>query len=176
MMWLVDAAFCAAWLLAALALRLWVLSFALIRGQSMLSTLRDGEWAFVWRLPYRFRAPRRHEVVICHFPGRKWKRCRRIPQAFVKRVIGLPGDTLEMAEGVLYVNGAPLDEPYLEPERCRFLRDRAPVTLGPDEYFVMGDNRDRSSDSRRMGSIHRRDVRGRVLCVFLPLRRFRRIR
>lgn len=176
MMWLYDVAFCAAWLLIAVAVRQWVLSIARIKGHSMASTLRDGEWTFVWRLPYRFRAPRRHEVVICHFPGRRWKKCRWIPQAFVKRVIGLPGDTIEMTEGVLRINGQPLDEPYLEPERCRLLRDRGPMTLGPDEYFVMGDNRDRSSDSRRMGPIRRRDVRGRVLCVFLPSGRTRRIR
>ena len=171
-----DAALCLIWLVAALALRTWVLSLACIRGQSMMDTLRDRERAFVWRLTYRFRAPRRQEVVICHFPGRHWKRCKWVPQCFVKRVIGLPGDTIEFREGVLYVNDAPLDEPYLNPARARFMGNRPPVTLGEDEYYVLGDNRDRSSDSRRMGPIRRREIRGRVLCVFWPLTCLRRIR
>ena len=163
-------------LAAALVLRTWVLSLACIRGHSMMDTLRDREWAFVWRLTYLFRAPRRHEVVICHYPGRNWKRCKWVPQSFVKRVVGLPGDTVEFRDGVLYINDAPLDEPYLNPARARFMGNRAPVTLGEDEYYVLGDHRDRSSDSRRVGPIRRRAIRGRVLCVFWPLTSIRPIR
>lgn len=176
MMWLREAGLFLLWLVLAVMLRLWVVSFARIRGQSMMDTLHDRDWGLVWRLPYRFRAPRRHEVVICHFPGRKFRRCRWMPQSFVKRVIGLPGDTLEFRDGALLVNGLPLEEKYLTPSRCCALRDRAPFTLGEDEYFVLGDNRDRSSDSRRMGPIRRRDIRGRVVCVFWPLAKRRRIR
>ena len=100
-------------LAAALVLRTWVLSLACIRGQSMMDTLRDREWAFVWRLTYLFRAPRRYEVVICHYPGRYLDKWKIIPQYFVKRLIGLPGDTVEIREGVVYVNGRELYEPYL---------------------------------------------------------------
>jgi len=164
------------YLCIAVALRLWVVNIARIKGQSMMSTLHDRDWALVWRLPYRFRPPRRHEVVICHYPGRRMRRCKWLPQAFVKRVIGLPGDTLEIIEGVVHINGAPLDEPYLDPARCRFMGTRPPRTLGPDEYFVMGDNRDRSNDSRSVGPIRRRAIRGRVICILLPLRRIRKIR
>ena len=160
----------------AFPLRLWVVNVAHIQGRSMLPTLRDREFSLVWRLPYRFRRPRRQEVVICHYPGRKVKWCRHIPQAFVKRVIALPGDTVEFIEGAVHVNGQPLEEPYLDPVRCRFLRERPPRVLGPDEYFVMGDNRDSSNDSRSVGPLHRRDVRGRVVCVLWPLRRIRKVR
>lgn len=161
---------------AVLALRLWVVNFARIRGQSMLPTLHDKEIALVWRLPYRFRPPRRQEVVICHYPGRRMKRCKYLPQSFVKRVIGVPGDTLEVIEGVVHINGRPLDEPYLDPERCRFMRTRMPRVLGEDEYFVMGDHRDRSNDSRSVGPIRRRDIRGRAVCILWPLRKVRRLR
>ncbi len=160
----------------AVPLRLWVVNIARIHGGSMLPTLENRDWVLVWRLPCRICGPRRQEVVICHYPGRRTKWCRWIPQAFVKRVIGLPGDTIEVIEGVLHVNGEPLDEPYLDPNRCRYLHDRPPRTLGPDEYFVMGDNRDRSNDSRSVGPIRKKDVRGRVVCVLLPLRRAGKVR
>ncbi len=163
-------------LAAVLMLRLFVVNVARIQGGSMLPTLHNRDFALVWRLPYLFREPRRGDVVICHYPGRMMKRLPFLPQAFVKRVIGLPGDTLEWVEGELLLNGEPLAEPYLDPARCRFPRTRPPVTLGPDEYFVLGDNRDSSNDSRRVGPLSRRAIRGRVVCILFPLKRIRRIR
>lgn len=163
-------------LAAVLMLRLFVVNVARIQGGSMLPTLHNRDFALVWRLPYLFREPRRGDVVICHYPGRMMKRLPFLPQAFVKRVIGLPGDTLEWIEGELLLNGTPLAEPYLDPARCRFPRTRPPVTLGPDEYFVLGDNRDSSNDSRRVGPLSRRAIRGRVVCILFPLKRIRRIR
>ena len=163
-------------LAAVLVLRLFVVNVARNQGGSMLPTLHNRDFALVWRLPYLFREPRRGDVVICHYPGRKMKRLPFLPQAFVKRVIGLPGDTLEWIEGELLLNGTPLAEPYLDPARCRFPRTRPPVTLGPDEYFVLGDNRDSSNDSRRVGPLSRRAIRGRVVSILFPLKRIRRIR
>lgn len=160
----------------ALVLRLYVVNIARIRGSSMLPTLQDRDWALVWRLPYRFHAPERQDVVICHYPGRRMKRCKWLPQAFVKRVIGLPGDTIEIIEGVVHINGEALDEGYLDPARCRLSRSRPARVLAEDEYFVMGDNRDRSNDSRSVGPIRRRAIRGRVVCVVWPPRRARKLR
>lgn len=154
----------------ALVLRLFVLSLARIRGSSMLPTLKNGQWALVWRLTYFFRRPQRFDVVICHFPGRRVKRLPFLPQSFVKRVVGLPGETLEVIEGVLHVDGQPVAEPFLDPARARFFRSRAPITLGPDEYFVMGDNRDASNDSRRVGPLKRRAIVGRVVFALWPPR------
>lgn len=171
-----DVLYYAVALCIALVLRVFVLSIARIRGSSMLPTLCDRDWTLVWRLPFLFTKPRRFDVVICHFPGRKMKRIPFLPQAFVKRVIGLPGETLEVIEGVLHIDGEPLDEPFLDPARTRFFRSRSPVTLGPDEYFVMGDNRDSSNDSRRVGPLRRRAIVGRVVCVLFPLRRIRHVR
>lgn len=168
MSWLIE--FLAA-ILTAMILRLFVISFARIQGRSMLPTLHDRDIALVWRLPYCFRPPRRGEIVICHYPGRKMKRLPLLPQAFVKRVIGLPGDTVEWAEGELLLNGEPLKEPYLDPARCRFPRTRPPRILGRDEYYVLGDNRDSSNDSRSVGPLRRRAIRGRVVCLL-----YRRLR
>ncbi len=159
-----------------LVLRLFVVNVARIQGRSMLPTLQNRDIALVWRLPYQFRKPKRGDVVICHYPGRKMKRLPFLSQAFAKRVIGLPSDTLEWVEGELLLNGEVLSEPYLDPARCRFLRSRPPVTLGPDEYFVLGDNRDSSNDSRSVGPLHRRAIRGRVACVLFPCKRIGRVR
>jgi len=159
----------------ALVLRLFVVNVARIQGTSMLPSLQNRDWALVWRLPYCFRAPRRGEVVICHYPGRRMKRLPFLPQAFVKRVIGLPGDTVEWQSGVLLLNGETLEEPYLDAACCRIPWTRPPRTLSPGEYYVLGDNRDRSNDSRSVGPLHRSAIRGRVLCVLFPLHRIRRL-
>ena len=178
---MLDLLFFACALAAALLIRVLVLSLARIRGRSMLPTLNNREFALVWRLPYLFGRPRRFDVVICRFPGRRMKHLPFLPQSFVKRVIGLPGETLEVVEGVLHVDGTPVEEPFLDPARSRFYRARGlrggqAITLGADEYFVMGDNRDSSNDSRRVGPLRRRAIVGRVVCTLWPLRRIRRIR
>ena len=159
----------------ALFLRLFVVNIARIHGHSMNPTLHHGDWALVWRLPYCFRPPRRHDVVICHYPGRRMKRCKCLPQAFVKRVIGLPGDTIEFIEGTVYVNGTTLEEGYLDPRLCRSLRSRPARRLEKNEYFVMGDNRDHSNDSRSVGPIRRHAIRGRVVHILWSPGRPRRL-
>ena len=90
---------------------------------------------------------------------------------FVKRVIGLPGDTLEIRRQVIYVNGTPLDEPYVQHTSGTIVQKRdtlEPVSLGPDEYFVMGDNREDSYDSRWWGPVKRASILGRAKFVYLP--------
>ncbi len=161
-------------LILALFLRIFVVSLARIRGRSMLPTLQDGDFVLVWRLPYRFRHPRRQEVVICHYPGRMHPRLRFLPQCIVKRVIALPGDTLETDAGRVHVNYEMMEENYLDPRRCRFQGDR-PLQAS-DGFFVMGDNRDSSNDSRRVGPLSRQAVLGRVVCVIWPPKRWGRVR
>lgn len=154
---------------AALLLAVWRLvgMLMLVRGSSMLSALHHGDLLAVSRLAYLRGAPQRGDIVICHYP-RRWIHPRiHIPQNFVKRVIAVPGDTLCCEEGVLLLNGEPLEEPYLDPlYTCRRLF-LTPRTLGPDQYFVMGDNRDNSSDSRRVGPLSRKAIIGKVTRVLL---------
>lgn len=106
----------------------------------MTDTLQNGEIMYVSKPEYLLGDPARGDVVICHYPGRE--------ENFVKRVIGLPGDVVEIRSNQVYVNGEPLDEPYLPPSRNDDGFSMAPFALGADEYFVMGDNRDNSHDSR----------------------------
>lgn len=163
-------------IMAALMLRFFVLSFTRVKGRSMLPTLENKDVLFVWRLSCRLRGPKRQDVVICHYPNRYWKGHKWAPICFVKRVVGLPGDTVEAAEGQLLINGRPLYEPYLDPKRTRFFRNRAPVTLGKDEYFVLGDNRDSSNDSRAVGPIRKNAIIGQARCILWPPTRIRKIR
>ena len=150
--------------LLALLLRRFVCMLVRVKGRSMMDTLHNGDFMLALRYGL-FGEVRRFDVVICRYPGRKGY--------FVKRVVGLPGERVSMTEGALYVDGAEVTEDF--PLR-RSLRGFDERTLGPDEYFVMGDNRPCSSDSRRVGPIHRRAILARVCCVFLPLRRRQRIR
>ena len=157
-----------AMLALAVVLRLTVAELARVKGSSMQPTLRTGQWLLVCRLDYRLGRPKRGDVVICHYPGRYMDRWRLIRQSFVKRLIGLPGETIEIIEGVVHIDGEPLAEPYLDPARCRFRRQMPARTLGEDEYFVLGDNRDSSNDSRRIGPLPRSMLVGRVHRVIFP--------
>lgn len=152
----------------AVILRLTVMEIARVKGSSMQPTLHTGQWLLVSRLDYRLGSPRRGDVVICHYPGRYMDRWKLIRQSFVKRVIGLPGETIEIIGGVVHIDGEPLQEPYLDPARCRFRRQMPTRTLGEDEYFVLGDNRDSSNDSRRIGPLPRSMLVGRVRRVIFP--------
>ena len=156
---------------AALLLRRYVLCLTRIQGRSMLPTLKSGQWAFVTRFDYRLHPPRRGDVVICFFPGRMMKRLPFLRQMMVKRVVGLPGETVAFAEGRVLIGGLPLDEPYLDPLHTRRPITREAVTLGENEYFVLGDNRDGSRDSRAVGPLDRRMIVGRVrfLLPFHPV-------
>ncbi|MCH5286067.1 MAG: signal peptidase I [Christensenellaceae bacterium] len=166
-----DLAYLLAAAAAALLVRRYVFCLTRIQGRSMLPTLRSGQWAFVSRWDYLAGRPRRGDVVICFFPGRMMKRLPFLRQLMVKRVVGLPGETVAFEEGSVLIDGQALREDYLGPQARRPLT-RPPVLLGEDEYFVLGDNRDASRDSRAVGPLNRRMIVGRVrfLLPFRPLR------
>lgn len=127
----------------------------------MADSLRGGEIAFVTRFDYLFgRAPKRGDVVECSFPGRGG--------VYVKRVIGLPGERVEIRDGRTWIDGEPLSEPYATGPSEDYS-----AALGPDEYLVLGDNRAESYDSRapEMGFIRGENMLGRVRFVLWPLRK-----
>lgn len=138
-----------------------------VSGDSMCDTLKNGEIMLVTKPEYLFGDPDFGDVVICRYPGRGLT-------YFVKRVMGLPGDTIEIRDNVVYRNGEPLEESYLTPERNDNGFDMLPFTLGKGDYFVMGDNRDYSHDSRnyhsdgRPSAITRSMILGHVRWVVLP--------
>ena len=159
--------FCGALLAVAVAAGVGLLlrqyGFGLVRvaGVSMDDTLRGGDLTLVTRFDYFNSAPRRGDVVECRFPGRE--------DAYIKRVIGLPGDRVAFMDGQLLLNGAPVDEPYVLTPTDDYV-----VTLDNGEYLALGDNRAESYDSRMddMGPISRADILGRVRWIILPLSRF----
>lgn len=139
-----------------------------VDGPSMSDTLLDGDRLYVSVLDMRMNGPDRFDVIICKYPGRS--------DQYVKRVVGLPGETIEVKEGVLYVNGTIVEEPFLSEERTvRFNKasnNFGPIVIPEGEYFVMGDNRDNSNDSRSVGTITEDMVIGKVRQVIWPLSRF----
>ena len=155
-------------IVAVLLIRSFLFTIIRVDGPSMSDTLLDGDRLFVTVLDMKLNGPDRFDVVICKYPGKK--------DQYVKRVIGLPGETLSVREGVLYINGEAVEEPFLSDERTeRF--DRAVCSFGPIEipegsYFVMGDNRDNSNDSRAVGFISGDMVIGKVRQILLPFGRF----
>ncbi len=138
-----------------------------VEGTPMLPRLHDGERIFVNKLiyydDYRW-APKvaRGDIVVFWFPDDPSK-------SYIKRVIGLPGDTVEIHQGVVEVNGKDLDETYLDPRLNVSHRSQPATFVKPNYYFVMGDNRDNSSDSRIWGLVPKKYVYGKALFRYWPL-------
>ena len=133
-------------------------------------TLDSGDNLIVDKISYRFRAPERFDIIV--FP---WK--YEESTYYIKRIIGLPGETVQIDEnGTIYINGEVLQESYgREVIKAEYVGLAAePITLGEDEYFVMGDNRNNSTDSRSamVGNIKREDIIGRAWVRIWPFSKF----
>ncbi len=132
----------------------YVVTAVVVQGRSMMPTLRDGDRCILNRLSYHYREPQRDELVVIRDPGHQ--------DYAVKRIVGMPGETVEVKDGAVYLNGAQQQEPYLLPGTrtdCPFSKQMY-VVLGDHQYFVLGDNRGISEDSRTYGAIDRRQVVG----------------
>lgn len=147
---------------AGFCLREFVITFTRVEGASMGDTLKSGDIALVTQFDYNDSAPARGDVVRLEFPGREG--------AYIKRVVGLPGEQISIARGRVFIDGAPLDEPY-----AVGMGGDCALTLGADEFFVLGDDRDASYDSREedIGAVGADSFRGRVRGVVWPLSRFK---
>jgi len=163
------------------ALQAWVIQPIRVDGSSMNHTLANGEIMLVSKLDYVWSEMRRGDVVVCRYPERiehtlPLTASLSLTQhvLFVKRLVALPGDTVEIREGQLYVNGEAAHEPDT---LGSIARDMARRTLGADEYFVMGDNRFSSHDSRAedVGPLPRDMIMGKVKWVVWPLPNIRAI-
>ncbi|HEY7346748.1 MAG TPA: signal peptidase I [Ktedonobacterales bacterium] len=143
------------------AIRLSVQTFR-VEGDSMLPGLDSGQYVLVNRLAYLFHGPTRGDVIVFHYPVNP-------NEDFIKRVIGLPGDTVQVTPTQITVNGAALKEPYITSAVNATPRI---WKLGSDEYFVMGDNRPYSSDSRTWGSVPKDYIIGKATVVFWPLNKW----
>lgn len=144
---------------------LFIMSPQEINGASMEPNFHDGEYILTSKVLYKFRQPARGDVVIFKSPANK-------EIDYIKRIIGLPGDTVSLKNNTFYVNGQIVEEPYLAPETPIFggsyLSEGQSVVVPPDSYFVAGDNRAHSSDSREFGPIAEGDFIGTAIFRYWP--------
>ena len=152
----------------ALALTVRTLIFEPVRvdGSSMRNTLVDNEFMIATKFDYLLGDPERFDIVICDYPNADDGMYR------VKRVIGMPGETIELLSGELYVNGEKVEQNFdMTPNQTNF----GPFTVPEDSYFVMGDNRNNSKDSRSpmVGPLPRKMIKGHVRAVVFPFSEMR---
>ncbi len=160
------------WLAVVFALTMLIIEFVVQRtvvsGESMMYTLQDEDSLLVDKISYRFSDPERFDIVIFPYPSDP-------EECFIKRIIGLPGETIQIDEfGNIWIDGDILEENY----GAEVIWDAGvasePITLGDDEYFVMGDNRNHSMDSRdpSVGNIKRDDFIGKAFIRIYPFETF----
>lgn len=155
--------FCAAYLIVT-----YVGQRTQVSGSSMETTLSDGDHLIVDKISYRFGSPERFDIIVFPFQY-------DTDTYYIKRIIGMPGETVQIDDsGAIYIDGEVLEESYGREVIQSPGRASDPIQLGDDEYFVMGDNRNNSSDSRdpSVGNIHRRDIIGRAFIRIWPFSKF----
>lgn len=146
-----------------LPIRLFVAQPFIVSGASMDPTFKTGQYLIVDELTYKFEAPKRGQVIIFHYP-------KDTTQFFIKRIIGLPGETVEIHDGSVYITEVDGKKIKLDEQYVKNIGNGSNMTkkLGSDEYFVMGDNRPESSDSRSWGTLPANDIVGRAFLRLLP--------
>ena len=137
-----------------------------IKGASMEPNFHDGEYLLTDKVSYRLGKPKRGDVVVFRAPP-------NYKDEFIKRVIGLPGEEVKVQEEKMYVNGRELEEAYLPKDTKivagRYTPEGQTITVPQDSYFVLGDNRDHSLDSRNIGPVERQYITGRAWFVYWPV-------
>jgi signal peptidase I len=139
-----------------------------VEGTSMLPRLTNHERIFINKFVYRFEPIRRGDIVVFHYPLDPSK-------SYIKRVVGLPSETVKIRDGRVYIDGRPLTEPYVPPSFFDHQSYPA-VTLAPGQYYVLGDHRDSSNDSREWGAVDRKFIYGKAVFVYWPFDQFGALR
>ncbi len=137
-----------------------ILRTAKVEGNSMFSTLHNGDLGITWVFKAKYLDIKRFDIVVID---------EKEQGNWIKRVVGLPNETLEYRQGKLYINNQEVEESFLEEE---FLGNFPKITLKENEYFVVGDNRNYSTDSRMIGPIHRNAIKSSGFFVLYPFNRF----
>jgi signal peptidase I len=131
-----------------------------VEGTSMAPRLLDQDRLFINKFAYEFEKIERNDVVVFYYP-------HDLRKSYIKRVIGLPGDVVRIDDGQVFVNGKAIEEPYV-PERYRDVRSMQAYHVPAGNYFVMGDHRSISSDSREFGPVERKLIYGKAAFVYWP--------
>jgi signal peptidase I len=134
-----------------------------VRGASMEPTLHNNERLIANKISYRFESPKRSEIIIFKPP-------LEIKRNYIKRIIGIPGDKIEIIKGEIYLNDNKLEDNYV---KYKSYEDVSALVVPDDSFFVLGDNRSNSSDSRYWGFVSRKNVVGKAWLVFWPLNKIR---
>lgn len=158
--WVRDIFFAA---LTAVLIVVFVVQPVKVEGTSMQPRLSDQERIFVNKFVYHFSAIDRGDIIVFWYPKDPSK-------SFIKRVIGLPGEEVEIRAGVVYINGRALEEPYVPPAYFDY-GFLGPETVPPDSYFVLGDHRNSSNDSRNWGTVPTRNIFGKAIFRYWPVSR-----
>lgn len=138
-----------------------------VNGSSMNVTLEDGDNLIVDKISYRFKDPERFDIIVFPYQYKE-------DTYYIKRIIGLPGETVQVIDGMVYIDGELLDESYGKEVMNSAGVALNPIELGEDEYFVLGDNRNNSSDSRdpSVGNIQKEQIIGKAFLRIWPLNKF----
>lgn len=141
-----------------LFIKVFVVSPIRVSGDSMYNTLKDGNIMFLNEFVYRFESIKRDDIVVA----------REGKDLIIKRVIGLPGETIECIDGVIYIDGKKYNDKYAHTETKDFKK----ILIGDDEYFLLGDNREVSLDSRYFGAFNKKAIKGRTGFIVFPFSDF----
>ena len=144
-----------------------------VHGLSMYPNFHDAEFLLTEKLTYHTRDPNYGDVVIFKAPPSE--ACAENECEYIKRVVAIPGDTVKVADGKVWLNGSILEEPYIPEEYATnpgsFLRENRPIIVPPNEYLLLGDNRPHSRDGREFGTIAKEEIVGRAFFRYWPIDR-----
>jgi signal peptidase I len=153
----------------AAVIRLFVIQPFIVDGQSMEPNFQNNDYLITEKVSFHFSEPRRGETVILRPPDNPTVN-------YLKRIIGIPGDTVSIKKGDVYVNAKKIDEPYIDGQKTLTVKNEdLTVTLKQDEYFVMGDNRNHSRDSREIGPVPRHNLVSHVWIRLFPFNKIKLI-
>lgn len=152
----------------------YVIQRTVVSGESMEDTLHNKESLLVDKMSYRFHNPERYDIIVFYPRGHE------VEEYYVKRIYGLPGETIQIKENDIYINGEKIDDPYAKDAMLSAGLAEEPYTLGDDEYFVLGDHRSVSMDSRTTpdmdpdgpGPVKFENIAGKVILRIWPLSKF----
>lgn len=148
----------------ALIIRVFFFQFFVIPSGSMEPTLTEGDMIAANKIIYRFSEPKRADIIVFKYPLNP-------DRDFVKRLIGLPGEKVQIKNSTLYINGKVVAQPFL-PKGLKY-QDYGPITVPKDKYFMMGDNRNNSLDSRVWGEMPKENIIGKASVIYWPVKRIR---